>query len=241
MSPPSPAGRGSVGPAGMGACSRRCSPPPKMPLHLPGPPQTKLQDFARHPRLSPAVPWVLFPPVPVRCRPLPPYGHAGFRPWAPPPRPALSWGRGGVGGTGVPLFPPGTAFLASSHVAGFCSGVFPRGISLAGRRSGTVWPSPPATPRFPTSQATAPRSSGLLGVRGRQHPCPIWHVCFAGSAKPQSVRTTYLAAPSDPPPRSFGLSPDFLVAGKQASNTQEGLREGLLPCRRFYMLSLFGS
>lgn len=59
----------------------RCSPVPfQMPLHLPGPPQTKLEVFALHPCfLVPGalVLWVLFLPVPIRCLPFPPYEQAG--------------------------------------------------------------------------------------------------------------------------------------------------------------------
>lgn len=64
---------------------------------------------------------------------------------------------------------------------------------------------------------------------------------FAGSGTPLSIHTTYFVAPSNPPQWSFRLSSDFLVAGKQASSVEEGLREGLLPCHRYYMLSLFGT
>lgn len=166
MSPPSPAGRGSVGPAGMGACSRRCSPPPKMPLHLPGPPQTKLQDFARHPRLSPAVPWVLFPPVPVRCRPLPPYGHAGFRPWAPPHALLSAGGGGGWGAPGSPFSLRGLRFWLQATLPDFAPGSSHGEFPWRGEEAERCGQAPPPRHVFPPRRPLphAPRGSWGFGA-----------------------------------------------------------------------------
>lgn len=216
MSPPSPAGRGSVGPAGMGACSRRCSPPPKMPLHLPGPPQTKLQDFARHPRLSPAVPWVLFPPVPVRCRPLPPYGHAGFRPWAPPHALLSAGGGGGGGGHRGPPFPSGDCVSGFKPRCRILLRGLPTGNFLGGAKKRNGVAKPPRHATFSHLAGHCPTLLGALGGSGQTASLPDLARMFCRQRQTTERPYNLLGGSIRPTSTEFRAEPRF-PGGRKAS------------------------